>query len=68
MKDFSSIAKLLCVLTENQSKFIWSEQCQETFARLKRTLTFLPILSVFYRGRGILDTDVFGHGIGAVFS
>jgi len=35
----------LFVLTENQAKFLWIEQCQQAFDKLKQTLTAAPLLS-----------------------
>jgi len=61
------VAKLLYVLAENQTKFIGTEQCQEVFD--KRILTAVSLLSFPSKeGKFILDTDVSGHGIGAVLS
>jgi len=51
--------KSLYVLTENQTKFIWTEQCQEAFDKLKQTLTAT-------KGKLILDMDTSGHGISGV--
>jgi len=69
VRDFSIIAKSLFVLTENQAKFLWTEQCQQAFDKLKQTLTAAPLLS-FPLGeeKFILNMDASGHGIGAVLS
>lgn len=45
VKGFSLITKSLYLLTENQSKFEWNSQCQQTFIKLKQALISLPILS-----------------------
>jgi len=59
----------LFVLTENQVKFLWNEQCQLAFDKLKQMLTAAPLFSFPLReGKFILDTDASGHGIGAVLS
>jgi len=69
VKGFSIIAKPLFVLTKNQAKFLWAEQCQQAFDRLKQTLIAAPLLSFPLReGKFILDTDTSGHEIGAVLS
>jgi len=69
VKDFSIIAKPLFVLTENQVKFLWTEQCQQAFDKLKQTLITAPLLSFpSEEGRFILDTDASGHEIDAVLS
>lgn len=69
IKRFSSIAKPLYKLTENQMKFFWGEESQHAFERLKQILTSSPILS-FPREEGefILDTDASNFGIGSVLS
>ena len=43
--QFSDIAKPLHALTEQQQTFIWSEECMNAFATLKRKLTESPILA-----------------------
>jgi len=56
-------------LTENQAKFLWIEQCQQAFDKLKQTLTAALLLSFpLGEGKFIFDTDASGHGIGAVLS
>lgn len=69
VKGFSLIAKPLFSLTENLAKFVWTEQCESAFQRLKKCLMSSPILS-FPRNEGqfLLDTDASNHGIGAVLS
>jgi len=69
VKDFSILAKPLYALTENQTKFVWDEQCEEAFNQLKRALTSSPILSLpREEGELVLDTDTSNFGIGAVLS
>lgn len=69
MKGFSLIAKPLYVLTEERTKFDWSQLCQEAFEKLKQTLTSSPILSFPIEHRFyILDTDASNHGISVVLS
>jgi len=59
----------LFLLTENSSKFIWSEQCNSAFEELRQRLISSPILSFPTKdGQFILDTDASNHGIGAVLS
>ena len=69
VKGFSSLAKPLYTLTENQVKFVWGIECQNAFEKLKLMLSSSPILS-FPKGEGefILDTDASNIGIGAVLS
>jgi len=69
VKGFSSLAKPLYTLTENQIKFVWDTNCQNAFQELKRVLSSSPVLS-FPREEGefILDTDASRIGIGAVLS
>jgi len=69
VKGFSTIAKPLYALTENQTKYLWDEKCQNAFDNLKRLLTSTSILS-FPKGYGefVLDTDASNIGVGAVLS
>jgi len=56
-------------LTENQTKFVWNEQCEDAFNRLKRALTSSPILSLSREeGELVLDTDASNFGIRVVLS
>lgn len=69
VKGFSSLAKPLYTLTENQSKFSWSEESQQAFEKLKLALTSSLILSFpGSEGKFILDTDASNIEIGAVLS
>jgi len=69
IKGFSSLAKPLYALTENKSKFIWKEECQNAFDQLKCVLSSSPVLSFPKEEEEfILDTDASNIGIGAVLS
>ncbi|KAG5889429.1 hypothetical protein JTB14_032762 [Gonioctena quinquepunctata] len=66
---FANIAKPLTKLTEGQTKFQWSEECQDSFRKLKGALINAPILSYpLPKGKFILDTDASNVGLGAVLS
>jgi len=68
VKDFSILAKLY-IFTENQMRFVWNEQCEDAFNRLKRALISSPILFLSREeGELVLDTDVSNFGIGVVLS
>ncbi len=66
---FADLARPLHKLTEQSQRFIWTEDCQAAFDKLKRALTSSPILAyptpddLF-----ILDTDASNIGLGAVLS
>ncbi|GFX71302.1 retrovirus-related Pol polyprotein from transposon 412 [Trichonephila clavipes] len=67
MKDFSTIARPLHYLTEAKHKFIWTNDCSNTFNKLKETLTSAPVLAYPEIGRQfVLDTDASHESIGAV--
>lgn len=69
VKDFSTVAKPLHKLTEKGENFIWSDDCDLAFEKLKTCLTNTPVLSYPKSdGTFILDTDASGVGIGAVLS
>ena len=69
VKGFASIAKPLHKLTENNSVFKWTEECQEIFIELRHRLTSTPVLAHpdFFKPF-TLDTDASNTGIGAVLS
>ncbi|MCG8046017.1 MAG: RNase H-like domain-containing protein, partial [Candidatus Thiodiazotropha endolucinida] len=67
--QFSDIAKPLHVLTEQNSTFIWSEECMSAFETLKKKLTESPILAhPDFEKEFTLDTDASDVAIGAVLS
>ena len=69
IKGFSSIAKPLYRLTEKKTKFVWTDNCQKSFLKLKQVLSTPPILA-FPRTDlpFILDKDASDYGIDAVLS
>jgi len=69
IKDFAEIAAPLHALTGKNAKFLWTEDCETAFERLKRRLITSPVLSMpddF--GEFRLDTDASNKSIGAVLS
>lgn len=54
-------------LLRKDSVFVWDNQCQHTFDKLKTYLTSSPILAIFDRKLPInIYTDASGEGLGAV--
>jgi hypothetical protein len=43
--DFSKVSKPITELLKNQTKFVWSPECNEAFETLKRSLTTAPVLA-----------------------
>ena len=43
--NFSRIAKPITGLLKNQTKFVWSTECEEAFQTLKKLLTTAPVLA-----------------------
>ena len=69
IKNFASVASPLHKLTEKNSEFKWTTQCQEAFDCLKTRLVSAPILALpDWSQPFILDTDASDMGIGAVLS
>lgn len=69
IKSFSDIAKPLFKLTEKDSVFCWSEECQISFQTLKECLTSTPVLG--YPDMNlefVLDTDASAFCIGGILS
>ena len=69
VRDFAKIAKPLHRLTEKNKAFIWNNECQTAFDKLKESLTSSPILAhPNFDNTFILDTDASNFAIGAVLS
>lgn len=68
--QFANIAKPLNVLTQKNTPFTWSSECEASFNTLKQKLTQAPILAypAFHRNAGpfVLETDASAVGLGAV--
>jgi len=43
--DFSRVATPITTLLKNQTKFVWSSECEQAFQTLKRLLTTAPVLA-----------------------
>jgi len=63
---FATIVAPLHTLTKKNVTFRWSEECDEAFRRLKRSLTTAPILSPRDDAGYVLDTDASNCGLGVV--
>ena len=66
--DFSRVFKSITGLLKNQSKFVWSSDCEEAFQTLKRLLTTVPVLAQPDIEKPFdVYCDASGIGIGCVF-
>ncbi|CAC5397990.1 unnamed protein product [Mytilus coruscus] len=66
---YADKAKPLYKVTEKNQKFVWTDDCQQSFEELKNTLISAPILAYPTReDLFILDTDASNVGMGAVLS
>ena len=66
---FSEIAKPLHQLTMKGISFVWGQDCDQAFRRLKQAITSAPILSYpASEGQFILDTDASQFSVGAVLT
>ena len=69
--NFSDIARPLHKLTENKVPFVWTNDCQVAFEKLKAALTSSEILaypSSDLKNPFILDADASNDGLGGVLS
>ena len=65
--SFSAIAAPLTELTSKTKEFLWGEEAQTAYLRLKEVLCKAPILAFPQDGGNfVLDTDASGSGVGAV--
>ena len=64
---FSSIASQLTSLTKQNVPFVWSDECEESFQKLKTLLTTAPILTLPVEGKNfVVYCDSSYSGLGAV--
>ena len=69
VKDFARIARPLHRLTERTASFLWTDDCQDAFTKLRQCLCSAPVLAYpDFSRQFILDTDASDVGIGAVLS
>ena len=67
--NFAQIARPLHKLTEKETSFLWSPECQSTFEVLKEKLTSSPILAYPVQGLGYsMDTGASNESLGSVLS
>ena len=66
--SFSVVASPLFTLTRKDTPFIWTEDCQLSFDKLKTTLTDATVLAFPDFKDFLLETDASGEGLGAVLS
>ena len=70
INGFSSICKPLHVLTQKDQKFLWNDECQDAFEKLKVALTSAPVLGFPQESEGIFicDADASNDALGSVLS
>ena len=69
IKGFAEVAKPLHKLTERNTTFKWSPECDNAFSTLCYKLTTTPVLAYpDFSKEFILDTDASNNAIGAVLS
>ena len=69
IRNFASVVQPLHRLTEKNTTFKWSKECEQAFNTLKTYLTSAPALALPDWSRpSVLDTDASDVGIGAVLS
>ncbi|UYV78686.1 K02A2.6-like [Cordylochernes scorpioides] len=69
VKDFSKISFPLVLLTRKNQPFIWNEEVEESFAKLKMALSTKPVLAIYnpdYPSK--VYTDASKYGIGAILT
>lgn len=67
--NFSETARPLTALTKKGVPFIWTNQCEEAFRRLKTLLICAPVLAQWDPDRKtVVETDSSGYAIGGALS
>ena len=65
--NFSRVAKPITTLLKNQTKFVWSSECEQAFQTLKKLLTTAPVLAQPNIEKPFnVYCDAWGIGIGRV--
>ena len=69
IKNFSDIARPLHDLTCKNEQFIWSEECNNAFLRLKEVCCNYPVLHTpDWSRQFIMETDASGYALGVVIA
>ena len=69
VRNFSSIAAPMHVLTSPSVQFVWTPQADQAFQKLKKVFTTAPILTIPDSQRQFtVEVDASNEGIGAVLS
>ena len=67
VEGFSRIAVPLTKLTQKKEKFVWTDQCEESFQRLKKKLVSAPLLALPVSGKEFtVYSDASIQGLGCV--
>ena len=67
VKGFSTIASPLTKLPRKDVRFVWTEECENSFQELKTWLTTAPILALPSGSGGfVVYTDASGIGLGCI--
>ena len=67
VKGFSSVASQLKNLTKQSVPFVWSDECEESFQKLKTLLTTAPIFTLPVEGKNfVVYCDASYSGLSAV--
>ena len=66
VKNYSDMTTCLSELTKKNVKFIWTEQRQLTFEKLKQCISSAPVLISPHMDKAfVVETDASGYGVGA---
>lgn len=69
IKDFAKLVRTLVELTKKGKQFVWTEECEEVFLKLKESFISPDILAYpLDDGEYVLDTDTSDEAIGGVLS
>ncbi|XP_057808913.1 uncharacterized protein LOC131023391 [Salvia miltiorrhiza] len=67
IQDFSKIAKPITHLLKKEVKFLWTDECEQSFQELKKRLTTAPVLAVPEANKEYtIYTDASKKGLGCV--
>lgn len=69
LPEFSSTIAPMTALLKKKQKFVWSDQCEQAFKKIKNCLVSAPVLTCPDFNRPFtLQTDASGYGVAGVLS
>jgi hypothetical protein len=67
IEGFSKLLRPLTTLTRKNARFVWTDECEQCFQKLKRRLVTAPVLALpTESGNLVVNSDASKKGLGCV--